>query len=180
MLRGAEDFCIVRLVKGRNASAFLAVVIGALVILSSGALAARVAHIAVAQTKPKVGSWQATANAAEGDYLSGGFKVTSKHYVTGFHGTIQPGGDASCGTGTVTVSSKQKIVFWTGNGWIIGKPRSLGQSGAKVSVTAGGQTVKGVLSITFVPPAAAKITGSGTTGFVSYGSCELTFAAAHG
>lgn len=162
----------------RALTATLAALLATFALAATGALAA---HVATANPpKPKSGPWQVTANSSSG--VSGGFTVTNKHYVTGFHGTIQPGGQAACGTGTITVAGKQKIVFSSGIGWIVGKPIGLGRTAANVSVTEGGQTVKGLLSISFVSPAAAKITGSGTTGFVSYdaGACELTFAATHG
>lgn len=161
----------------RHALAVIAVAFGTLAALSVGVLPAD-AQKASATPAPTSGRWQIVAHASSGDYLSGSFTVTDSS-VAAFHGTIQTGAPAACGTGAIRVTGTQKIVYWVSNGWIVGKGINFDHSAAaKVTANAHGKTIKGLLSITFVPPAAAKITGSGTIGSLTYGACELTFHAA--
>jgi hypothetical protein len=174
-------FGTVRLVRARCALVLVAVAIGSLAALSAGAVAA---HVTKPQ-RPKAGPWQTTAEVStSGGRLSGSFIVTSSHYVTALHGTLQNAAPAACGTGTVTVINKVKIIYSKGFAWIVGRSRGLEFLGPdSVLVSVGGQTVKGTLDIFFVAARSVAF-GGPTKGSLDWGTgagaCDLSFDAAPG
>jgi hypothetical protein len=165
-------------VKARYALALIATAFGLLAALSTVALAATVAHAAnVAHAKlppePKAGRWRTTAQAStSGGAIVGNFTVTGKHYVAALHGTLADHAPAACGTGTLEVTGKQKIIYSNGYGWIVGGASGL-EVPDKVTVKEGGQTIKASLDIffpTFGGPAKGSLSWK-------HGACDLSFNA---
>jgi hypothetical protein len=159
----------------------IVVAIGSLVALSAGALAAHVTR----PQEPKAGPWQTTASpSTSGGALVGGFIVSHNHYVTALHGTVVNAAPGTCGTASVTLIKKQKIIYSKGFAWIVGRSRGtefLGPDNVMVSV--GGQTIKGTLDIFFVASRSVSF-GGPTKGSLNWGTgagaCDLSFDAASG
>ena len=162
--------------------------------LPAGALAATPAA-KLAETKPpaqpKIGSWHIVTNGYV-EQLNGSFTVNSKHYVTAFTGTIQSGADTACGTGTINVIGKQRIIDAKGtdpeggeyNEYAVGKNDPSADptiQPIKVTVNDAGKTIQGKLAIVFASAAARKAGGmSGGELYYDGGACELAYGAKQG
>jgi hypothetical protein len=162
--------------------------------LPAGALAATPAA-KLAKTnqpaEPKGGAWKIVTNGYV-EQLSGSFTVTSQHYVTAFTGTIASGAETACGTGTVTVVGKQKIIDAKGtdpegdayNEYAVGRNDPSADptiQPVKVTVNDAGTTIPGKLTLVFASAAARKAGGiSGGELDYDAGACELAFGAKQG
>jgi hypothetical protein len=171
-----------------------AAILLALAALPTGALAATpVAKPAKAKppAQPKTGAWQIITDGYV-EQLSGSFTVNSKRYVTAFTGTIQSGAETACGTGTIKVIGKQKIIDAKGidpegsayNEYAVGKNDPSADptiQPIKVTVNDAGKTIPGKLAIVFASAAARKEGAiSGGELYYDAGACELAFGAKQG
>jgi hypothetical protein len=141
--------------------------------------------------EPKAGSWQIVTNGYV-EQLSGSFTVTSQHYVTAFVGTIASGAETACGTGTIKVIGKQKIIDARGtdpeggayNEYAVGRNDPSADptiQPIQVTVNDAGKTIPGKLTIVFASAAARKAGGiSGGELDYDAGACELAFGAKQG
>ena len=156
-------------------------VLGACIAMSPGELAAAAgAHAATAKPPaPPTGPWRITAFPAafNTDELHGTFTITANHYVTGFQGTIQSSTSPACGTGTVSVTGKQKVNYKKGSYYFVGLSTTKPDT---VSVEHAGTKIKGKFGIEFATPAAIRSRGAYDGGGLTYRACQLPFVVAAG
>ncbi len=153
-----------------------ALVVASVALLATLALAATgavAAHVAAAEPpKPPVGTWQLAANPDGPAYINGTFTITSNYYVTAFQGTLTDLAQSACGTGTVTVTGKQKITYHA----VAGQYQVDGhdsESLLSVKLTHNGKKIKGKFQLAFYQA----VGGGGETGNGSliYGGCNIPF-----
>ena len=67
---------------------------------------------------PALGIWRSQKlgnDSIQGAELTGSFTVTAGEYVTDLHGTLTANAETSCGTGTIKVPGKIKIIHGSGS-----------------------------------------------------------------
>jgi hypothetical protein len=139
---------------------------------------------------PALGIWRSQKlgnDSIQGAELTGSFTVTAGEYVTDLHGTLTASAETSCGTGTIKVPGKIKIIHGAGSdeygnynlyavGVINADADPIVQPD-RVSLLHNGKKVTGSLQLSFVWPPQK---GTSTGGEINYGDCSLGLVFLHG
>lgn len=118
--------------------------------------------------------------------MTGSFTVIAGQYVTDLHGTITANAETSCGTGTITVPGKIKIVHGTGEdsygaynvyaaGLIDPSADPIVQP-QRLVLLHNGKRLTGSVEVSFVWPPEK---GGSTGAEINYGTCSLELAFLH-
>lgn len=118
--------------------------------------------------------------------MIGSFTVISGEYVTNLHGKLTNNVESSCGTGTITVPGKIKIIHGTGQdsygpfnlyaAGTINPSRDPIVQPLRMVVIHNGKRVTGSVELSFVwPPKKGYLTG----GEIDYGACSVSLAFLH-
>jgi hypothetical protein len=164
----------------RLAGAITVVAVGLAPLATAAAAPSRPA--AKTPPRPAVGKWRVT-----GTELTGSFRVTAKHRAAaGFTTTIGPDAETACGTGTVKVRGRHKIIDAKGTDaedmhyseWVVGKnePGSISDiAPIKVTVTHDGHRHHGRFQLAFLNARGHSKKGD-AAGEITYGKgCLLQF-----
>jgi hypothetical protein len=131
---------------------------------------------------PDSGAWRVS-----GTDLKGALTVTAKHaFETGFHGKIGPDAETACGTGSVSVLGKHKIIHISGEGefgpynlWGVGRNAPNSDpviQPIKVTVNHNGHHGAGRLVMSFLNARGHSKAGNAAGElFYKNGTCDLQF-----
>jgi hypothetical protein len=119
--------------------------------------------------------------------MTGSFTVIAGEFVTNLHGKLTNSVETSCGTGTIAVPGKIKIIHGTGEdsygpfdlyaAGTINTTRDPIVQPLRMVVIHNGKRVTGSVELSFVwPPKKGYLTG----GEINYGNCSVSLAFLHG
>ncbi len=153
-------------------------------ILTPGAVAAQSAELARAPVPPPppAGVWRIGSGGAADDNLAGSFTVGPSQYLSGLHGKIQSDAESVCGTGSVAVPGRQRIVDAHGvnpqgsaySEWVVGRNQPLADpviQPTRVALIVGARHIVGSLDIVFSNARGE----SGGDIYYHGGDCDLNF-----
>jgi len=139
---------------------------------------------------PALGIWKSQKlgnDSIQGNELIGSFTVTAGEYVTNLHGTLTASAETSCGTGTIKVPGKIKIIHGAGSDeygnynlyavGVINPDADPIVQPDRLALLHNGKKLTGSVQLTFVWPPQK---GTRTGGEIDYGSCSLELVFLHG
>jgi hypothetical protein len=145
---------------------------------------------ATAVLPPAPGIWKSEklgSGPGQGAEMTGTFTVAAAGYVTALHGTITSFAETSCGTGSIAVPGKLKIIHGTGEdsygaynlyaAGVINADADPIVQPERLVLLHKGKRVTGSVEVSFVWPPQK---GTSTGAEINYGSCSLQLAFLHG
>ncbi len=150
--------------------------------MPASAVAARTAKFARAPSPPQAGVWRISSGGVDDDNLLGSFTIGANRYLSRLHGTIQSDAENACGTGTVTVAGKQRIIDASGvnpegsayGEWVVGRNEQNADpvvQPTRVQLIVGARHIDGSLDIVFSDARGE----SGGDIYYYGGNCDLNF-----
>ncbi|MGO9901179.1 MAG: hypothetical protein ACLP0J_16135 [Solirubrobacteraceae bacterium] len=166
----------------RDRALLRAWLITGLVLIPASAVAVPRAELARAPSPPQAGAWRISSGGLDDDNLLGSFTIGANRYLSGLHGTIQSDAETACGTGTVTVAGKHKIIDASGinpegnaySDWVVGRNQQNADpviQPTRVRLIVGSEHIAGSLDLVF------SNTRGQSAGDIYYygGNCDLNF-----